>query len=65
VQIPKDRIIELLRERGRHDQAAQAASELPDPVDPEQHEDLLSKFGIDPQDLLSKLPGGRGDKLGF
>ena len=65
MQIPKDKILELLRERGQHDQVDQADRELPDQVDPEQHADLLSKFGIDPQELLGKLPGGLGDKLGL
>jgi hypothetical protein len=65
MEIPKDKILELLRERGHHDQADQAASELPDQVDPEQHADLLSKFGIDAKDLAGKLPGGLGDKLGL
>jgi hypothetical protein len=65
MQIPKDKILELLRERGQHDQVEQADRELPDQVDPEQHADLLSKFGIDPQELLGKLPGGLGDKLGL
>ena len=63
--IPKEQILSLLRDRGQHDQVDQADRELPDNVDPEQHAGLLSKFGIDPQDLLGKLPGGIGDKLGF
>ena len=58
MEIPKDKILELLRSRGDNDKADQAANELPDQVDPEQHADLLSKFGIDPQDLLGKLGGG-------
>ena len=65
MEIPKEQILGLLRDRGQHDQVDQADRELPDNVDPEQHADLLSKFGIDPQDLLGKLPGGIGDKLGF
>ena len=65
MEIPKDKIIELLRERGQHDQAAEAESQLPDQVDPEQHADLLSRFGIDQQELLAKLPGGLGNKLGL
>jgi hypothetical protein len=55
MDIPKDKIIELLRERGDHDRADQAAQELPDQVDHEQHADLLSKHGIDPKDLLGKF----------
>jgi hypothetical protein len=61
MQIPKDKIIDLIRERAGGDKADQAASELPDQVDPEQHADLLSKFGIDPQELLG---GGLGDVAG-
>lgn len=59
--IPKEKIIELLKERGADDKVQQAQNELPDQVDPEQHRDQLEKLGIDPQDLL----GGLGDKLGL
>ncbi len=59
MEIPKDMILNLLRERGQHDQVGQAEQELPDQVDPEQHGGLLSKFGLDPSDLL-KLAGGGG-----
>jgi hypothetical protein len=59
MQIPKDKILELLRERGQGGQAEQADRELPDQVDPEQHSGLLSKFGLDPGELL-KLAGGGG-----
>jgi hypothetical protein len=61
MEIPKDKIIELIRQRAGGEQADQANSELPDQVDPEKHADLLSKFGIDPQDLLG---GGLGDVTG-
>jgi hypothetical protein len=65
MEIPKDKVLQLLRERGDHDKAEQADQELPDQVDPEQHGDLLQKYGIDPKDLAGKLPGGVGDKLGL
>ena len=65
MEIPKDTILELLRERGEHDKADQADKELPDQVDHEQHSDLLQKYGIDPKELAGKLPGGIGDKLGL
>ncbi len=65
MQIPKEKVLELLRERGQHDKAEQADRELPDQVDPEKHASLLSKLGVDPKELLGKLPGGLGDKLGF
>jgi hypothetical protein len=65
MEIPKDKILELLRDRGEHDKAERADSELPDRVDPERDKGILDQLGIDPQDLLGKLPGGLGDKLGF
>jgi hypothetical protein len=65
MEITKDKIVELLRERGQDDRADQADSELPDRVDSQEHADLLSKFGIDPQELAAKLPGGFGEKLGL
>jgi hypothetical protein len=65
MEIPKDKILELLRERGEDDKAQQADGELPDQVDTEQHGDLLQKYGIDVQELAGKLPGGLGDKLKF
>lgn len=60
VNISKDQILQFLRDRGQGDKADQASSELPDQVDTDQHSDLLSKFGIDPQQLLGQL----GSKLG-
>jgi hypothetical protein len=64
-EIPKDKILELIRQRGDEGQAAQADQELPDQVDPEQHSGLLEKFGINPQELLSGGLGGLGDKIGL
>jgi len=55
VEIPKDKIIELLKERGGDDKAAQAEQELPDKVDHEEHSDLLAKHGIDPKELVGKI----------
>jgi hypothetical protein len=65
MEIPKDKILELLRERGDDDKADQADRELPDQVDPQEHAGALQKLGIDEQELASKLPGGLGDKLGL
>jgi hypothetical protein len=65
VEIPKDKILELLRDRGEDDKADQADRELPDQVDPQAHAGALQKFGIDEQELADKLPGGLGDKLGL
>ena len=57
MQIDKSQIIELIKSRGDHDQAAQAQSELPDKVDTEQDKGLLDKYGIDVSDLAGKIPG--------
>ena len=58
MEIPKDQILELLRSQGDHDKAGQAEQELPDKVDPDRDSGLLSRLGIDPQELLGKLGGG-------
>ncbi len=57
MEIPKDQILELLRSRGDNDKADQADKELPDKVDTERDSGLLSKFGIDPSELMGKLGG--------
>ena len=64
MQIDKQQILEMLKSRGDYDKAPQAESELPDQVDTDQHADLLSKFGVNPIDLLGGA-GGIGSKLGF
>jgi hypothetical protein len=58
MEIPKDKILELLQQQGKSDQADQARQELPDHVDPTADAGLLAKYGIDPKELLSKLGGG-------
>jgi len=63
VQLDKNMILDLLRERGQQDQADQAAQQLPDQVDTDQHAGLLQQFGIDPQELIQKFMGGGLPKL--
>ena len=58
MEIPKDKILELLKQQGKNDQVGQADQELPDQVDTERDAGLLQKFGLEPKDLLSKLGGG-------
>ncbi|MDQ3767658.1 MAG: hypothetical protein M3346_09975 [Actinomycetota bacterium] len=58
MEIPKEQVLQFLQERGDTDQAAQAEQELPEQVNTEQDSGLLSKFGIDPQELMSKFGGG-------
>jgi hypothetical protein len=65
MEIPKDKILELLKHRGDHDKAQQADQKLPGQVDTEEHKGILQELGIDPQELLGNLGGGLGDKLGL
>jgi hypothetical protein len=58
MEIPKDKILEMIKQQGKGDQVDQADKELPDHVDPERDSNLLEKFGLKPQDVLSKLGGG-------
>jgi hypothetical protein len=58
MQIDKSQILELLRSQGKNDEASQADGELPDQVDTDQHGGMLSKYGIDVGDLLSRFGGG-------
>ncbi len=61
MQIPKDRILEMIRSRGDQGQADQAQTELPEQVDTEKDQGLLEKFGIKPGDLI----GGLGSRFGI
>jgi hypothetical protein len=58
MEIPKDKIIQMIKSRRGHDEADQAQSELPEQVEPEKDQGLLAKFGIDPKDLI----GGSGGR---
>ena len=44
MQLDKNMILDLLRERGQGDQASQAEQELPDQVDTDKDGGLLQKF---------------------
>ena len=54
MQIDKNEVVRLLRERGEHDKAEQAEQQLPQQVDHEEHSELLREVGVEPQELLSK-----------
>ena len=62
MEIPKEQILELLRQRGQQDDAAQAEQELPDQVDTDRDAGMLSKFGLDPGELMGMLGGLGGLK---
>ena len=58
MEIPRDKILDMLHQQGKSDQAEDAKQELPDQVDPQRDAGLLEKFGLQPKDVLSKLGGG-------
>ncbi|MEA2147241.1 MAG: hypothetical protein QOG59_2828 [Solirubrobacteraceae bacterium] len=65
MQILKEQILSMIESRMGSGQAQAAADQLPDQVDHEQHADLLSQFGIDPQELLGGAAAnttGSGDQ---
>jgi hypothetical protein len=55
MEIPKEKVVQLLRDRGQDQLADQADSHLPDPIDLDQHADLLKQHGLEPQDLLGRI----------
>jgi hypothetical protein len=65
MQIDKDQIIDFLKKRGEDDKASQAEKELPGKVDTDKDSGLLSKLGINVEDLLGGLGGGIAGKLGL
>ncbi|MHA7294374.1 hypothetical protein [Arthrobacter sp. HLT1-21] len=60
MQIDKKQILDHLKGQGDNDKADQAEQELPDQVDTDKDQSMLAKLGINPQDLIGKLPGGLG-----
>jgi hypothetical protein len=55
MELDKQEIVNMLRERGDHSKAQKAEQELPDKVDDEQHSDLLQRIGIDSKEPLGKI----------
>ena len=62
MQIGKEQIIELLKNRGDEGTARQAEQQLPDQVDTEKDAGLLEKLGINVQDIIGGA-GGLGGLL--
>jgi hypothetical protein len=63
VNIDKDQIIQFLRDKGQDQQADEAVRELPNQVDTDQHADLLSRHGVDVNEITERFGGGLGDYL--
>jgi hypothetical protein len=54
MEIDKQHVIELLREKGKDEHVQKAIDELPEKIDHEQHAQQLEKLGIDPGELAQK-----------
>ncbi len=61
MQFDKQQILSMISDPS---QAEQAAQQLPDTIDHEQHGGLLQQFGIDPNQLGSSGQGRPGDTPG-
>jgi hypothetical protein len=57
MQISKEQLMELIRSHGDDQKTAQAEEELPNEIDTDRDRNLLEKFGIDPQELLTRFKG--------
>ena len=57
MQISKEQLMELIRSHGDDQKTAQAEEELPSEIDTDRDQNLLDKFGIDPQELLTRFKG--------
>jgi hypothetical protein len=63
MNIDKSQIIDFLRNQGDDQKAEQADRELPDQVDTDRDQGLLSKFGLDIGDLMKQFGGGGLGKI--
>lgn len=54
MEIDREHVIELLREKGKDEKVQHAIDQLPQKVDHEKHAQELEKLGIDPGELLAK-----------
>jgi hypothetical protein len=64
MEIDKSQILDYLTSLGKNDEASKADKELPDKVDTDKDSGLLSRFGVDPKELLGKLGGNLGGMFG-
>ena len=60
MQFDKQQILDFLEQQGRQGEKQQAQQELPQQVDTDkqEHQNLLEKIGISPQEIVSQLAGG-------
>ena len=60
MEIAKDQLLEMLRDRGDYCKAELVEQQLPTWVDPDQHAGQLGRIGIVPQAILGDRPGELG-----
>jgi hypothetical protein len=58
MQISKGKIIEMLTIRGDLKRASKVDESLPDTVDTKKDADLLGTVGLDPREMVNRLPPG-------
>jgi hypothetical protein len=58
MEIDRQHVVDLLREKGKDDRVQHAIDALPEKVDHNQHAAQLEKLGIDPGELLAKAGHG-------
>ena len=64
MQISKQQVLELLLATQQQTPVSDADQELPDPVDTEEHAELLRRIGLDPGQLAAAVASGRpGDEV--
>ncbi|HEX6248983.1 MAG TPA: hypothetical protein VFZ64_14015 [Nocardioidaceae bacterium] len=64
MQIPRQTVVDLLRNEGDEGTATQFESEAPETVDTDQHADLLERYGVNLDDIAGGK-AGVGDEVGF
>lgn len=57
MEIPKAMIVEKIKGKSGAEKASEADKELPDKLDTETDANLLSKYGLSPQDLSDDFEG--------
>jgi hypothetical protein len=58
MRIDRQQVLELLRAKGDDATVDRAGRELPEEMDTDEDGGLLASFGLEPQELVSKLGGG-------
>ena len=54
MQINRETVVDMIRQRAGDEPADRAAQVLPEQVDLDQYSDQLRQFGVSPQDLMAR-----------